>query len=62
MNRRLHLALALLVAAGLVVGGAWLVGFVLWPDDDYIALSIGILWGVVVGLCVNAYWLEVIDR
>lgn len=61
MNRRLHLVLALLVAAGLVISGAWLVGW-LWPDDDYTAIGLGILWGVTVGMSVNAYWLEVIDR
>jgi hypothetical protein len=61
MNRRLHLVLALLVAAGLVYLGG-LLADTLWPDDIGIAVGLGILWAVVVGTSVVAYWEEVIDR
>lgn len=61
MNRPLHLVLALIVGGALVWLGAWLAG-ALWPDDDYIAIGLGILWGVIVGMSVVAYWEETIDR
>lgn len=60
MNKWLHLTLVTTVAGCVVYFGAWLVG-TLWPDDDYIAIGLGILWGVVVGMAVVGYWEEVID-
>jgi hypothetical protein len=61
MNRRLHLALAFLVALALACLGA-LLADTLWADDDGIAIGLGLLWSVVMGLSVVAYWEEVIDR
>ncbi len=61
MNRRVHLALALLAGLALTCAGAWLAGAI-WPDDNHIAIGLAILWGVIVGMSVAAYWEEVIDR
>lgn len=61
MNRRLHLVLALIVALAVAYLGAILAD-TLWPADTGIALGLGILWSVVMGLSVVAYWEEVIDR
>ena len=57
----IHIALAFLVALVLVFAGGWLVGS-LWPDDDYLAIGLGVLWSVVVSMSLVAYWEEVIDR
>ncbi len=60
MNRRLHHVLAWLVGLGVVWLGAWLVGQLV--AGDYLAIGIGILWGVVVGMCLVVYGQEVVDR
>lgn len=59
MNRRLHLVLAVLLAALLEALGAWIIGATV--PGDMLALGLCILVGVVIGMCVVAYWEEVID-
>lgn len=60
MNRRLHLALALLVASVLEMLAVRLIDALV--PGDLLAVGLCILAGVVAGVCVVAYWEEVIDR
>jgi hypothetical protein len=60
LSRRAHVILSLVVAAGVLVIGTFVIGGLI--RDDLLAFGITILWGVTVGMVAVAYWEEVIDR
>lgn len=60
MSRRVHLAAAFAVGLALTCAGAYVAGQLV--ADDGLALGIGLLVGIVIGMCVVVYWEEVIDR
>jgi hypothetical protein len=60
LSRRAHVILSLVVAAGVLALGTFVVGGLI--RDDLLAFGITILWGVTVGMIAVAYWEEVIDR